>query len=244
MAGPNLHSGTRWVRSAIRDVVIVVFSILLAFAIDAWWDGRAAMDRERALVEALVTELAAATDDIQQYRDHHARVAATASELIGLRGETRVSQEEADSLLGLIIIGRPYSPSGAVLGSLLGAEGSAGLSDPGAAVRLARWRQSASNLAAHSDIVAYHLTNDLNAYVNRHIPYRTLDLAAGNVDGIQPSRFSTNVLSLMEAVEFENVVYNRYYLALRAVEEAEEVLHLTRELVAVLRGELLEVDDH
>jgi hypothetical protein len=243
MADPDLHSGPRWVRSAIRDVVIVVFSILLAFAIDAWWDGRAARDREQDLMEALVTELAAATDDIEQYRDHHARVADAGSELIGLRGEPRVSRERADSLLGVIILGRPYSPSGAVLGSLLGSDGAAGLSDPDAAVRLARWRQSASNLAAHSGIVAYHVTNDLNAYVNRYIPYRTLDLAAGSVDGIQPSSFPTNVLSLMEDVEFENVVYNRYYLASRAVEEAEEVLALTREVVASLRRGLRGVEE-
>ena len=243
MAEPDLHSGTRWVGSAIRDVVIVVFSILLAFAIDAWWDGRAAADREQALVETLMTELAAATDDLQQYRDHHAGVAEAGSELLGLRGEPPVSRERADSLLGVIITGRPYSPSGAVLGSLLGGEGGTNLSDPEAALRLARWRQGSANLAAQSEIVAYHLTSDLNAYVNRHIPYRTLDLAAGSVDGIQPSRFPTNVLGLLESVEFENVVYNRYYLAGRAVARTDAFLELTRELVAVLDGEPLGAGD-
>ena len=222
---------------------LVLFSILLAFAVDAWWDGRAAAERERALVGALVTELAAATDDLQQYRDHHARVAEAASELIGLRGESPVSREQADSLLGLIIMGRPYSPNGAVLGSILGADGAASLSDPAAAVELARWRQSASNLAAQSDLVANQHTNELNAYVNRLIPYRELDLAAGSIDGIQPSGIPTNVLSLKEEVEFENVVYNRYFLALRVVERTEEVLGLTRDLLAALQAELLELDD-
>jgi len=236
VADPNLHSGTRWVRSAIRDVVIVVFSILLAFAIDAWWDGQAAIDREESLVETLVTELTAASDDIRQYRDHHAEVAAGASALIGLRGEAPVSPSQADSLLGLIVTGRPYSPSEAVLGSLLGADGAVRLSDPEAAAGLARWRQATSNLAAQSDIVAYHLTNDLNAYVNREIPYRTLDLAAGRAQGFEPSRFPTNVLDRLEDVEFENVVYNRHYLATRTAGRAEEVLHLTHELLALLHG--------
>lgn len=137
----------------------------------------------------------------------------------------------------------PYSPSGAILGSQLGAERTATRADPGPQVRLARWRQSAMNLAAISDVVADQHTRNLNAYVNRYIPYRTLDLAAGSVEGIQPSRFPTNVLRLLEAVEFENIVYNRYYLASNAVEEAEDVLHLTGELVAVLRRDLLEAAD-
>jgi hypothetical protein len=226
------------VRSAIRDIVIVVFSILLAFAIDAWWDGRAAIDRERSLVETLVTELTAAREDIQQYRDHHAKVAAGASALIGLHGEARVSPARADSLLGLIITGRPYSPSEAVLGSLLGGDGAVRLSNPDAAAGLARWRQATFNLAASSDIVAYQVTNELNAYVNRELPYRTLDLAAGSAAGFEPSRFPTNVLDHLEAVEFENVVYNRHYLGTRAVERAGQVLQLTHELLALLRDEL------
>lgn len=239
MTDPDVESGTRWVRSAIRDVVIVVFSILLAFAIDAWWEGQAAIDREESLIETLVTELAAARDDIQQYRDHHAVIAASASELIGLRGEGRVSQARADSLLGVIIAGRPYSPSEAALGSLLGADGTARLSNPDAAAGLARWRQATSNLAASSDIVANQHTTELNAYVNRHLPYRTLDLASGSAAGFAPSRFPTDVLDHLAVVEFENVVYNRHYLGARAVERSEEVLQLTDELLALLRAESL-----
>ncbi|MEO0425044.1 MAG: hypothetical protein AAF184_22100 [Pseudomonadota bacterium] len=223
--------------TAIRDSVIVVLSILLAFAIDAWWDRRGAVDREQALLEAIVTELAAATDDLKQYRDHHARVATAGSQLIGLQGEAAVTPEQADRLLGIIVQGRPYAPSGAVLGSLLGAEGAASLSDPQTALLLARWRQSTSNLAALSDTVAYYLNKDLNAYVNRSIPYRTIDLAAGNVSGIQPSSFPTNVLAQLESVEFENNVYNRYYLATRVVERTDRVLEATGELVSVLKAE-------
>lgn len=36
----DLQSGTRRARSAIRHVVIVLFSILLAFTTDAWWDAQ------------------------------------------------------------------------------------------------------------------------------------------------------------------------------------------------------------
>ncbi|MFK8016442.1 MAG: hypothetical protein AB8G17_13500, partial [Gammaproteobacteria bacterium] len=209
------------------------------FGIDAWWDRRGDMDREQALMAALVTELDAATDDLQQYRDHHARVATAGSELIGLRGEAPVTREKADRLLGIIIQGRPYAPSAAVLDSLLGAEGAAGLSDPKTALLLARWRQSTSNLAAQSDTVAYYLNRDLNAYVNRHIPYRTLDLAAGNVADIEPSGFPTNIPAQLESVEFENSVYNRYYLAARVADRTDGVLEATREVLAVLREQLL-----
>lgn len=48
--------GRSWSR-ALLDVLLIVGSILIAFALDAWWDGRAREGHEREALRALAEEL-------------------------------------------------------------------------------------------------------------------------------------------------------------------------------------------
>ncbi|HSM08296.1 MAG TPA: hypothetical protein VLA33_04680 [Gemmatimonadota bacterium] len=48
--------GRSW-RGALLDIVLIVGSILIAFALDAWWDGRLRADEEREALSALAEEL-------------------------------------------------------------------------------------------------------------------------------------------------------------------------------------------
>lgn len=48
--------GRSW-RGALLDIVLIVGSILIAFALDAWWDGRARAEEEHEALSALAEEL-------------------------------------------------------------------------------------------------------------------------------------------------------------------------------------------
>ena len=50
---------TTW-RDAGRDVVLIVVSIMIAFALDAWWDGLGERKAQREQVEALRSEFVTA----------------------------------------------------------------------------------------------------------------------------------------------------------------------------------------
>jgi hypothetical protein len=60
----------RWKRAAI-EVVTIVASILLAFAIDAWWQERGERNREEALIEGLVIEFDAAETVLGELIGYH-----------------------------------------------------------------------------------------------------------------------------------------------------------------------------
>ncbi len=50
-----------WKRHAV-EIVVIVGSILLAFGIEAWWDGSQARDRERSYLVSLRQEFMLALD--------------------------------------------------------------------------------------------------------------------------------------------------------------------------------------
>ena len=111
MAGP-----TRWSRLAVEGVVIVL-SILAAFAIDTWWDGRQEDRRQEALLRAIAS-------DVRGMRDEGARVrslwlqALDATEGVLAAGENGLTSADAprvDSILrGLVLTPTFDAPTGAL----------------------------------------------------------------------------------------------------------------------------------
>ena len=70
-----------WLRVLIEGVVIVG-SILLAFGIDAWWEGRQERVEEQALLSRLQGELAEAESHLQEWRENQRGVADAGREIL------------------------------------------------------------------------------------------------------------------------------------------------------------------
>ena len=93
-------------RRLTLEAVVIIASILAAFAIDTWWDGRQEDRRQEALLRAIAS-------DVRGMQDEGARVRALwrqalhATENILAAGETRLTSADAprvDSLLrGLVL---------------------------------------------------------------------------------------------------------------------------------------------
>jgi len=75
-----------WARIVAEGVAIVV-SILLAFGIQAWWDGRQDRELERRLLEGIFADLARDIGDIGAAMDAALGRAAGADELLSLIGD-------------------------------------------------------------------------------------------------------------------------------------------------------------
>ena len=83
---------------AMREIVIIVSSILLAFLLDAWWDLR----QERGAVELLLSDLsgeyAAVVSDLQRYIDRNGQVIDAAESILDrIRGRTEAVRVPASS---------------------------------------------------------------------------------------------------------------------------------------------------
>ena len=70
-----------WKRITVEAVAIVA-SILLAFAIDAWWQERNEVEQERELLQALLDDFTVSKDETEDWRRFHLAVEASTKTLL------------------------------------------------------------------------------------------------------------------------------------------------------------------
>lgn len=71
-------------RATVREILIVVTGIMIAFALDAWWDRSSTTASLRQQAELVLDELRAAESELQSAVDTHRRLMETAQSLAGL----------------------------------------------------------------------------------------------------------------------------------------------------------------
>ncbi|MGD8495079.1 MAG: hypothetical protein PVF05_02745 [Gemmatimonadales bacterium] len=104
--------GRSW-SGAFLDVLLIVGSILIAFMLDAWWDGRGRMHQEREALQALAGELGDSRAELDSVMAYNARRVETTSYFLELT-ESRIERLPLDSLgraTSAVFGGMTYDPS-------------------------------------------------------------------------------------------------------------------------------------
>ena len=89
----------------VVEAAVITGSILLAFGLDAWWDGRVARETERELIEALAEEFEAVQVELLRARRVHQARSEAAREFVGMV-DSGASFPPADSVWALIVAAR------------------------------------------------------------------------------------------------------------------------------------------
>ncbi len=87
--------GKTW-GDAARDIVLIVASILIAFALDAWWDGLKEQRAQSEQIATLLSEFEVARDTLASLADYVDSVADTTTELLTLMGPEAVGPESGE----------------------------------------------------------------------------------------------------------------------------------------------------
>ncbi|MGI9223284.1 MAG: hypothetical protein ACR2QX_02315 [Woeseiaceae bacterium] len=89
-----------WIRIGAESAAIVA-SILLAFAIDAWWDERVAAEREQEILKTLLADFESSREQFEDWKAFHLAVQASNTKLLQLAtsGSTDLTNDEIDRLL-------------------------------------------------------------------------------------------------------------------------------------------------
>jgi len=137
-----------WERIAVEAVAIVL-SILLAFAIDAWWTEKKESDVEYAALQALGSDFASSREEmavvirsLEGARSDFARFqSATPAEL------AEIDPDAIRAILTGLVKNHTFDPATATLDALAN-DGRLGLiSDPQLLRHLSRWRRDLDNVA-------------------------------------------------------------------------------------------------
>ena len=85
----------------LSEGAVIVASILVAFWIDAWWDGRQDREDESAILEVLLTEFQQIKESIDDIQDYHVAILASTYQLVGLaeHPDPDISDHEINLLL-------------------------------------------------------------------------------------------------------------------------------------------------
>jgi hypothetical protein len=140
-----------WNRLSIEAAVIVV-SILLAFAIDAWWADKQERRLEQATLQNLKSDFLASRDEmaimmgmLEEARSNFAYFqSASTSELAALEGDS------IGLIINSLVIAATYDPVSGTLDALVG-DGRLGLiNDPALRKTLSDWRRALDDIQENS----------------------------------------------------------------------------------------------
>jgi hypothetical protein len=194
-----------WSRVMLEGVVIV-FSILLAFGIDAWWDGRADREETREGLEAIRIEMLENLDLLDEHAQFCTQVSGATEALLSLMGP---SPEEisADSVVDLVgraltsAIGNRLSTT--ALDAMIAEGQFASIESAELRRDLGGWLSSTVDQRIQQrDNARAHLREAL-AYARTVIPYA---LVAG-----RESRFPVDVAQVLGDARFEGAVSQMDY---------------------------------
>lgn len=197
-------SGVQWRRLLIEGVVIVV-SILLAFAIDAWWDEQQEEEQARDQVARVVSELQANINILEDQIERMAAATETSRELMArIKPDPEpFSREEwpriFNSLFSSDTISLPNSATNNFLssGQLVDA--------PWTSIRLELSQViAASRVAERRSLELRAKREPINDLVGEHVPTRDTTLSHPVMVAYTPSEFPYDPTTLLSDMAFEN----------------------------------------
>ena len=230
-------SKVSWRRILIESVAVVL-SILLAFAIDAWWDTSQRRDQERALLQGLFTDFEEARSNLRLRIATSRRLHRNAQALrilvnVGAEAE---SLRVPDSLLIAVIGGPTYDPATPTLDAAL-ASGEVGLVRNAAIRReMARWQEILSD-TYESEVEVRRSGAD------RVEPLLSRDIALGplfdQVLGWEAGEVTLDGESLIvPSLELEGALAARVFYNGFAAEGLEELSATLERLLGLISAEL------
>lgn len=140
-----MNQRARWgdPRALLVESLVVISSILIAFALDAWWEQQGEEAREQAVLEGVLEDLRANQRQREARIDLGRRSLAARTTLVeALESGPRDGRVVvADTVAAAALIFPTCDPLTSALDGLLASDGFAGLTDIEVQRRLAEWRQ-------------------------------------------------------------------------------------------------------
>ncbi len=233
----------RWGR-VVAEGLVIVFSILLAFGIEAWWSEQDERDAEAEALAGLrddfvenLGRLASAMSEHAEVRDASVRVLA----MTGPEASQIVSDLVMDTLVMALIAYPKVFPVTATYDALI-ASGRIELLESATLRReLARWSTAIADLREEERDAFTQMDQRLLPFLWDYIPVVTLDVNVHpRYEGVElsESRFARRYPQLLRSMRFENAVEERMNSSIRAIERVTAAEDAARRVLSLVESEL------
>lgn len=208
-------------RDAVRDVALIVVSIIIAFSVDAWWEGRGERRDERDHLEALLAEFEGIHLELDAHLGEVTRSRGATEQILRLTGPSP-PEMSADSLARLINhsfnVG-VFASEGGALQALLASGGLSLIRSDSLSALLAEWPSLRESIGADVDLLVLNREQEIQDYlVQVGIPISRI---ASNLEwlDIPETKFDFDARTLLASVALESMFVTRV-VRLRFLEEA------------------------
>lgn len=234
-----------WLRILVEGAVIVG-SILLAFGIDAWWDGHTDAGREQRLLAALLTEFEANEELLGRARaEYETSYMAAARTLEAIdEGLDGIDEDELHALLGALLTNQTFHLESGVLEGLLAAGHLDLIRDQALRHRLAAWPSYVREWVEEEEMTFEFVENSIVPFVGDRTPLREVHPPfAAFPDGEAPEAIPTgrarsSLRTAFASREFENLVYRRAQSLWYAMRDGETLRARISDVTALIRENL------
>jgi hypothetical protein len=154
-------------RRLLREVFVIVASILLAFSLDAWWNAQQQENEARALVDGLIREFDEAAAELDRVHARNGQVIAAADEILAMvRGHSGSALIDAQLLASLLLIPTTNPPGGA-LQALLSSGDLRLIPDRDLRARLADWPAWLADVQEEESVARAFVFDELLPFLRR-----------------------------------------------------------------------------
>lgn len=231
-----------WRRTMVESVAII-FSILLAFAIDAGWEGIKERRQEKAFLVSLLSDFEETRSRIDESTDAHLRFIDFARQLLGLfDGDTPDIEPEAiEKMLTYVFLDwhSLHPPSGS-RDALFASGDIEIIGNEELRTMLATWPSRVADAAEDDTLIANDVMNNLAPYLQSRI--RTRNIARiSNSDAAKliPHIESVGYDVLWNDPLFENLVTFRILNETYSVRENDRLSETADKIIQVIKRELV-----
>ena len=232
----------RW-RKLVGEGLLIVFSILLAFGIEAGWSQRGERQAEVEALQGLSDDFVESLERLTSVGSDHVEVRDASVRLLAMTGpdaDQTVSDLVMDTLVMALIAYPKVFPVTATYDALI-ASGRIQLLESAALRReLARWATAVVDLREEERDAFRQMDERLLPYLWNYMPVVTLDVNVhpryGGMD-LNRSRFSRRYRELLRSMLFENAVEERMNSSIRVIERLSVVENVAERVLALVESE-------
>jgi hypothetical protein len=235
-----VSSGFSWLRVAAESAAIVA-SILLAFAIEAWWQERSDRKAELVLLERLQADFIDMQAALRLVEDEHREARDACIYLLSLTlGDAVPATAEVDRMVALVFLtSRTFNPGSGAVVSFISSDGAQLLRNHLLADKLLAWSSLVEELQEEEASLQKGVAERWSPYLASRVsigPY-----LAGFAEMRElPSQISIPSTRTPLAVdrEFQNHVLDRFKWQQIALRDIEPVGSVIADILALIEKEL------
>jgi len=229
------------------EAAAIVGSILLAFAIDAWWEGRGELELEQRLLAALLVEFEKNGELLRQARTHYEQQYNKSLEILEYlqEGQSSFGDEELNELFRGLFIARTFHLESGAHDGLLGSGELSLIRDEELRNRLAAWPSLVREWSEEQDADFSYVHTEVRPFLSDSVRIRNIvGSFAPFPDGESPPPVPTSetdaasIINISTSVEFDNLVYQRAQGLWYAMRDGETLLAQATAVAELIRQNL------